>query len=130
MLFLGVCLQPPCVVTEYCQQGSLFDVLRKARKAPPYAERLTWPRRLLMLLDAAKGLLYLHSHTPAILHRDFKSPNLFSAFRFCFSICFLVCWGGVWCVRRRSSRQRVNPPKTHNSSPPPKQHNNTTHTNN
>ncbi len=30
-----------------------------------------------MALDAAKGLLYLHSHKPVILHRDLKSPNLF-----------------------------------------------------
>jgi hypothetical protein len=27
-------------------------------------------------LDAAKGMLYLHSHSPPILHRDLKSPNL------------------------------------------------------
>lgn len=39
--------------------------------------RLTWTRRLLMALDAARGMLYLHSHKPTILHRDLKSPNLF-----------------------------------------------------
>jgi serine/threonine protein kinase len=39
--------------------------------------RLTWTRRLLMALDAARGMLYLHSHKPIILHRDLKSPNLF-----------------------------------------------------
>jgi hypothetical protein len=27
-------------------------------------------------MDAAKGMLYLHSHNPAIMHRDLKSPNL------------------------------------------------------
>lgn len=27
-------------------------------------------------LDAAKGLLYLHSCNPPVLHRDVKSPNL------------------------------------------------------
>lgn len=77
VLFLGVCLQPACVVTEYCPLGSLFDVLGKARQDPSFAERLTWARRLLMALDAAKGMLYLHSHKPTILHRDLKSPNLF-----------------------------------------------------
>ena len=42
------------------------------------ATRLTWTRRLLMALDAARGMLYLHSHKPRpILHRDLKSPNLF-----------------------------------------------------
>jgi len=60
-------------------QGSLYDVLRKARREPAFAARLTWPRRLLMALDAAKGLFYLHSHRPVILHRDLKSPNLLVA---------------------------------------------------
>ncbi len=30
----------------------------------------------LQALDAAKGMLYLHSRSPPILHRDLKSPNL------------------------------------------------------
>ncbi|GBF95597.1 hypothetical protein Rsub_08578 [Raphidocelis subcapitata] len=79
VLFLGVCLRPPCVVTEFCALGSLYDVLRKARREPAFAARLTWPRRLLMALDAGKGMLYLHSHRPTILHRDLKSPNLLVA---------------------------------------------------
>ena len=29
-----------------------------------------------MLLGAAKGMLYLHSREPPIIHRDLKSPNL------------------------------------------------------
>jgi len=29
-----------------------------------------------MALDAAKGMLYLHSCSPPIIHRDLKSPNL------------------------------------------------------
>jgi hypothetical protein len=31
---------------------------------------------VVQALDAATGLLYLHSQEPATLHRDFKSPNL------------------------------------------------------
>ena len=27
-------------------------------------------------LDAAKGMHYLHEHSPPIIHRDLKSPNL------------------------------------------------------
>ncbi|KAI8472913.1 MAG: hypothetical protein J3K34DRAFT_502100 [Monoraphidium minutum] len=80
VMFLGVCLRPPCVVTEYCSLGSLYDVLRRARRDAAFGARLTWTRRLLMALDAAKGMLYLHSHEPvAILHRDLKSPNLLVA---------------------------------------------------
>jgi hypothetical protein len=31
VLFMGICLEPPCVVTEFCVHGSLFDVLAKVR---------------------------------------------------------------------------------------------------
>lgn len=74
--FLGVCLEPPCIVTEFCARGSLTDVLRGAKSAPAKASLLDWSRRLNMALDAAKGMLYLHNHTPPIIHRDLKSPNL------------------------------------------------------
>lgn len=74
VLFMGVCLDPLACVTEYCAQGSLFDVLRRARKQPEAAARLTWKRRLNMALEAALGMLYLHNM--GVLHRDLKSPNL------------------------------------------------------
>lgn len=32
--------------------------------------------RLSMVLDAAKGMMYLHSSEPPVIHRDLKSPNL------------------------------------------------------
>jgi len=67
----------PCIVTEYCARGSLWDVLEQARDgAGDVASELTWSRRLEMALDAARGMLYLHSLSPAILHRDLKSPNM------------------------------------------------------
>ncbi len=31
VFFLGACLDPPCMVTEHCARGSLFDVLQSAR---------------------------------------------------------------------------------------------------
>lgn len=74
--FLGVCLSPPCIVTEYCARGSLTDVLRGGKYFSAKASLLDWPRRLNMALDAAKGMLYLHAHNPPIIHRDLKSPNL------------------------------------------------------
>ena len=40
------------------------------------AEQLGWVRLLGMALDGAKGMLYLHSITPPIAHRDLKSANL------------------------------------------------------
>ncbi len=48
--------------------------MRGARQAA--AAALTWPRRLRMLLEAAQGMLYLHSMSPALLLRDLKSANL------------------------------------------------------
>ena len=64
VLFMGVCLDPPCVVSEWCARGSLFDVLSKARKNPALAPQLDWTRRLNMALDAAKvGPCMLHHFT-------------------------------------------------------------------
>ncbi|WPT17579.1 Putative serine/threonine-protein kinase drkA [Picochlorum sp. SENEW3] len=76
ILFMGVCPDPPCVVTEYCAMGSLYDVLIEAKENSAIANSLTWHRRVGMMMDAAKGMLYLHSHKPTIIHRDLKSPNL------------------------------------------------------
>jgi hypothetical protein len=39
--------------------GSLYDVLKKARRDSAFGSRLTFARRLLMALDAARGMLYL-----------------------------------------------------------------------
>ncbi len=76
--FMGMCMAPPCLVTEYCVHGSLYDILKEARVDPrgPRARLLDWPRRLGMLLDAALGLLAMHTHKPRpIIHRDLKSPK-------------------------------------------------------
>lgn len=54
VMFMGLCLEPPCIVTQFCARGSLFDVLRKARTSPPFAQQLDWPKRLGMALDASK----------------------------------------------------------------------------
>lgn len=54
VMFMGLCLEPPCIVTEFCARGSLFDVLRKARSSPPFAQQMDWTRRLGMALDASK----------------------------------------------------------------------------
>ncbi|KAL4447322.1 hypothetical protein ABPG77_007355 [Micractinium sp. CCAP 211/92] len=74
--FIGVTTFPPAIITEFCSRGSLADVLRQARSSPEAARELTWPRRLAMALDAALGVLYLHTRPHPIVHRDLKSPNL------------------------------------------------------
>ncbi|KAL4451799.1 hypothetical protein ABPG75_007461 [Micractinium tetrahymenae] len=51
--FLGICRSPPCILTEYCSNGSLFDVLRAAHLQldGEEAARLTWKLRLSMVAD-------------------------------------------------------------------------------
>jgi hypothetical protein len=74
--FLGTCTSPPCIVSEYCERGSLADLIQLANRCPPIASQLTWRRRLQMALEAAQGMLFLHNHKPQVIHRDLKSPNL------------------------------------------------------
>lgn len=49
VMYLGVCVDPPAVVTEYCARGSLNDVLKRGRGSPSLAAQLDWPRRLNMV---------------------------------------------------------------------------------
>ncbi|KAH3758133.1 protein kinase [Pelomyxa schiedti] len=70
--FFGCCMDPPdiCLAMEFMCRGSLFSILHN----PQLPMNLSLALRLLV--DAAKGCLYLHSCTPAIIHRDLKSHNL------------------------------------------------------
>lgn len=74
--FLGVCPFPPCILSEYCSRGNLTEVLYAAKTNPAKAAELTWHRRLSLAMDAAQGMLFLHTRSPPVVHRDFKSPNL------------------------------------------------------
>jgi serine/threonine protein kinase len=76
--FLGFCLTPPALATEFCSRGSLYSLLRAAaaNESGVEARALTWARRAALARDAAAGMLHLHSRRPAIVHRDLKSPNL------------------------------------------------------
>jgi len=70
--FFGVCFSsPPCVVTEYCRGGTLFDLLHMNEDV-----ELCWLQKIKACSDIAKGMHYLHTFTPQIIHRDLKSLNL------------------------------------------------------
>ncbi len=69
---LGVCYKPPALVTEYMENGSLFEYLADVDKAP----QIPWSRRLQFAADIAEGMLFLHTTTPPVLHRDLKSANV------------------------------------------------------
>ncbi|KAM4121464.1 hypothetical protein ACB094_01G007800 [Castanea mollissima] len=72
VLFMGAVTRSPhfSILTEFLPRGSLYRLLH--RPNPPIDEK----RRMWMALDVAKGMNYLHTSHPPIVHRDLKSPNL------------------------------------------------------
>ncbi|CAM8886812.1 unnamed protein product [Rhodiola kirilowii] len=72
VLFMGAVTRPPnlSILTEYLPRGSLYRLLHNPN------HHIDERRRIRMALDVAKGLNYLHTSHPTIVHRDLKSPNL------------------------------------------------------
>ena len=69
-----LCAAPDPHCAEYCSRGSLLDVLKRVAASPAALRQLSWAHRLNLALGAAKGVLYLHTRSPPILHRDLKVP--------------------------------------------------------
>jgi serine/threonine protein kinase len=65
-------MAPPdiCILTEYMARGSLYRILHDGNV------ELYWEIRRKFAIDAARGMNYLHSSDPIIIHRDLKSHNL------------------------------------------------------
>eukprot|EP01137_Pigoraptor_chileana_P037482 Opistho-2@34630 len=71
VMFIGCCEEPElCLVTEFMPRGSVLEILQKEDAKMP------WTRRLGMVLDAARGIQYLHTNNPIVLHCDLKAANL------------------------------------------------------
>ncbi|KAI4351011.1 hypothetical protein L6164_005405 [Bauhinia variegata] len=72
VLFMGAVIRPPnlSIVTEFLPRGSLYRLIHRPNN------QLDERKRLRMALDAARGMNYLHTCSPTIVHRDLKSPNL------------------------------------------------------
>ncbi|KAH3742577.1 ankyrin repeat protein [Pelomyxa schiedti] len=69
--FMGACIEPQlCIVMEYCSRGNLVDVLSHKRYD------INWDKAFKLSMEMVRGMNFLHSFTPAILHRDFKSLNV------------------------------------------------------
>lgn len=77
LLYMGACVKstaPLCIVSEHVQGGSLHDNLHGDSAQ---TRLISSPSdRLLISLDIARGMLYLHSQVPVLLHRDLKSSNI------------------------------------------------------
>ncbi|CAH1415099.1 unnamed protein product [Lactuca virosa] len=72
VLFMGAVTRPPnlSILTEFLPRGSLYKLLHRPNV------QLDEKRRMRMALDVAKGMNYLHTSNPVIVHRDLKTPNL------------------------------------------------------
>ncbi|KAL4570322.1 hypothetical protein LXL04_025974 [Taraxacum kok-saghyz] len=72
VLFMGAVTRPPnlSILTEFIPRGSLYKLLHRPNV------QLDEKRRMRMALDVAKGMNYLHTSNPVIVHRDLKTPNL------------------------------------------------------
>ena len=78
VIFMGLVMDPVCLVTEYCHNGNLFDLLHDTvdENEEHYAVQIPWQRRVRIALDVARGMNFLHTSTPIIIHRDLKSLNI------------------------------------------------------
>ncbi|KAK7359814.1 hypothetical protein VNO77_01779 [Canavalia gladiata] len=70
---IGYCVEGSLfLVYEYIENGNLSQHLRGSGRDP-----LSWPARVQIALDSARGLEYIHEHTvPVYIHRDIKSANI------------------------------------------------------
>ena len=71
---LGLCLAPYAIVMEYVENGDLEDML--VLNQNQHKEIKNWSCRINMSLEIAKGMDFLHSRSPPIIHRDLKTSNV------------------------------------------------------
>ncbi|PNH02674.1 Serine/threonine-protein kinase Nek1 [Tetrabaena socialis] len=58
-----------CIVTEYCDAGDLYQLLRARKSAMPEHQLLDLFAQVLLAIQ--------HVHSKSILHRDLKTQNIF-----------------------------------------------------
>ncbi|XP_074568151.1 putative serine/threonine-protein kinase-like protein CCR3 [Curcuma longa] len=64
------------LVYEYMKNGALYDHLHPKNEDSSSVLN-SWKMRIRVLLDAARGIEYLHNYAvPPIIHRDIKSSNI------------------------------------------------------
>ncbi|OAY74281.1 putative serine/threonine-protein kinase-like protein CCR3 [Ananas comosus] len=79
---LGYCEEKEerLLVYEFMKNGALYDHLHSKDASAALANsvvRSSWKVRIKVLLDASRGIEYLHNYAvPPIIHRDIKSSNI------------------------------------------------------
>uniref|UniRef100_A0A4W4FUM3 Serine/threonine-protein kinase TNNI3K n=1 Tax=Electrophorus electricus TaxID=8005 RepID=A0A4W4FUM3_ELEEL len=71
--FVGACVDDPsqfAIVTQYVAGGSLFSLLHEQKRI------IHLQSKLIIAIDVAKGMEYLHNLTQPIIHRDLNSHNI------------------------------------------------------
>ena len=66
------CSDPFMIVMELVSNGELYSLLHDDK----LRSKITWQLRQRIAIDICKGMAYLHSKIPPIIHRDLKSPNI------------------------------------------------------
>ena len=104
VLYLGCCTKEPnvCIVTEWCEKGSVFDLIHKKNIV------LSTKRMIQMALDAAQGMNYLHHQEKKIIHRDLKADNLFCSKNWSIKVGDF----GLSHIRENIAHNPVRPPKS------------------
>ena len=68
--------EDPLLVMEYCQHGSLYDILHN-QTASVDGDFL-----LPVLRDISQGVRFLHAASPQLIHSDLKAQNILIDARF------------------------------------------------
>ena len=97
----------PVLVMERMQE-SLTSVVEKYPNIPMYV-------KLSMLLDVSKGLWYLHTHQPPIVHRDLSPNNVLLTSQFVAKISDL---GVAKVIQADSKKTKTRAPGTVDFMPP------------
>lgn len=61
---------PPAMILELINHGDMYQLIADKSK------EIDWPLRMKIVLDIAKGMTFLHTCEPPIVHCDLKSPNI------------------------------------------------------
>lgn len=68
----GACVSPLAMVMEFVPEGDLFHFMHPNSQDPHDKCTMSSLLQFYFAIDIAKGLCYLHSMKPPIIHRDLR----------------------------------------------------------